>query len=230
VPCEAPNPEPVIVTWAEGAALDGETLVIVAVLTVKSIALDNSPHCRTYTLPDTALDATVAVICVSLHVTTVPGVLPSHTNPVPCAAPKPEPEMTICAPAVADDVDRPVMVGSGSSVTVAEALLVVSATLVAVTVTVCWLAMVAGAMYEPALLIVPVFGLRLQVTAALLLPETVAVNGCACEGVKDTVKGVMLTVTGGMSVTVADELFVVSATLVAVTVTVCWLAIKLGAV
>jgi hypothetical protein len=134
-----------MVTCADGGALDGEKLVIVAVLTVKSIALDNSPHCRTYTLPDTALDATVAVICVSLHVTTVPGVRPSHTNPVPCAAPKPEPEMTICAPAVADDVDRLVMVGSGSNVTVAEALLVVSATLVAVTITVCWLAMVAGA-------------------------------------------------------------------------------------
>ena len=85
-------------------------------------------------------------------------------------------------------------------------------------------------MYQPALLIVPVFGLKLQVTAVLLLPETVAVKGCSCEGVKDAVKGVTLTVTGGMSVTVADELLVVSAALVAVTVTVCWLAIVLGAV
>jgi hypothetical protein len=138
--------------------------------------------------------------------------------------------MTICAPAVAVDVDRPVMIGSGVNVTVAEALLVRSATLVAVTVTVCWLAMVAGAVYEPALPIVPVFGLRLQVTAALLLPETVAVNCCVCEGVKAAVEGVTLTVTGGVNVTVADELFVVSAALVAVTVTVCWLAIVLGAI
>jgi hypothetical protein len=41
---------------------------------------------------------------------------------------------------------------------------------------------------------------------------------------------VTLSVTVGFKVTVADELFVVSAALVAVTVTVCWLAIVLGAV
>jgi hypothetical protein len=33
----------------------------------------------------------------------------------------------------------------------------------------------------------------------LLLPETVALNSCACEGVKDAVKGVMLTVTGRLA-------------------------------
>jgi hypothetical protein len=37
-------------------------------------------------------------------------------------------------------------------------------------------------------------------------------------------------VLAGVNVTVADELFVVSAALVAVTVTVCWLAIVLGAI
>jgi hypothetical protein len=38
---------------------------------------------------------------------------------------------------------------------VAEELLVVSAWLVAVTVTVCWIVMLAGAVYRPEVLIVP---------------------------------------------------------------------------
>jgi hypothetical protein len=202
---------------------------MVAVLTVKGIALDQSPHCCTWAFPDTALDATAAVICVSLHVTTVPGVLPNHTVPVPCAAPKPEPETTICVPAVADAEDRLEMVGSGFNVTVAEPFLVVSATLVAVTITVCWVAIVAGAVYRPELPMVPVFGLKLQVTAVLPVYETVATNCCGWDGASDTVKGDTLTVTGGFKVTVAEALLVVSATLVAVTVTVNWLATEVGA-
>jgi hypothetical protein len=96
-----------------GAALAGATPEIVAVLTVKSVVFDQTPPCRTCTTPDTELDATAAVICVPLHATTVPRVLPSHTDPVPRADPKPEPEITIWAPAVADVEDRLEMKGGG---------------------------------------------------------------------------------------------------------------------
>ena len=49
--------------------------------------------------------------------------------------------------------------------------------LFAVTVTDCWLVMVAGAVYNPVVLMVPVpAGLIVQVTAVLLLLDTVAVN------------------------------------------------------
>jgi hypothetical protein len=51
-----------------------------------------------------------------------------------------------------------------------------SATLVAVTVTVCCELMLAGAVYRPVPLIVPTLGVRLQVTEVLLLPLTVGVN------------------------------------------------------
>jgi hypothetical protein len=75
----------------------------------------------------------------------------------------------------------------------------------------------------------PTLGLTLQVTLVLPDPVTVAVNGCVCEADKDAKVGVTLTVTGGSKVTVAEALLVTSATLVAVTVTVCWLAIGEGA-
>jgi hypothetical protein len=126
--------------------------------------------------------------------------------------------------------DRPEMVGCGFTVTVAEALLVASATLVAVTVTVCWLATAGGAVYRPELPMVPVAGLRLHVTVVLAVFVTMAVNCCVCEGERVAVKGVTLTVTGGANVTVAEAVLVLSAALVAVTVTVCWLAIDAGAV
>ena len=62
--------------------------------------------------------------------------------------------------------------------TAALALLVVSATLVAVTVTICWVAMVLGAVYRPALDSVPTEGLIDQVTAVFDEPVTVAANCC----------------------------------------------------
>ena len=61
-------------------------------------------------------------------------------------------------------------------VTLAVAFLLVSATLVAVTVTVCGLPSVAGAVYRPLLEIVPTAGLTDHVTAAFVAPATVAVN------------------------------------------------------
>ncbi len=57
--------------------------------------------------------------------------------------------------------------------------LVESATLVAVTITVCCALMDAGGVYKPLAEIVPTFGLRLQVTEVFPEPPvTVAVNCC----------------------------------------------------
>jgi len=53
--------------------------------------------------------------------------------------------------------------------------LLVSAALVAVTVTVCGLVSVAGAEYRPALEIVPTAGLTDHVTAIFVVPVTAAV-------------------------------------------------------
>jgi hypothetical protein len=72
--------------------------------------------------------------------------------------------------------------------------------------------------------------LSAQVTAVLLVPLTVALNVCCCDGCKDTEVGVSETVTGGFRVMVALADLVGSAVLVAVTVTFCALAIEAGAV
>jgi hypothetical protein len=64
----------------------------------------------------------------------------------------------------------------GTTVTPAVAFLLVSATLVAVTVTVCGLLSVAGAVYRPPLEIIPTAGLTDHVTAVFVVPVTTAVN------------------------------------------------------
>jgi hypothetical protein len=65
----------------------------------------------------------------------------------------------------------------GINVTVDEADTAVFAWLVALTVTVCCVEIVAGAVYRPDELIVPVpVGLMVQVTAVLVVLVTVAVN------------------------------------------------------
>ena len=70
-----------------------------------------------------------------------------------------------------------VITGSGMlTVTVADADFVESVWLVAFTVTVCWDEMLAGAVYKPEELMVPVDGLIDQVTAVLLAFVTVAEN------------------------------------------------------
>jgi hypothetical protein len=69
-----------------------------------------------------------------------------------------------------------------------------------------------------------------QVAAVLLVPLTVAVNVCCCDGSKDTEDGVSETVTGGVSVTVVVPNLVGAATLVAVKVTAWELVIEAGAV
>jgi hypothetical protein len=61
-------------------------------------------------------------------------------------------------------------------VMLAVAVLLVSAALVAVTVTVCGLLSVAGAVYRPPLEIVPTAGLTDHVTAVFVVFFTAAVN------------------------------------------------------
>jgi hypothetical protein len=80
---------------------------------------------------------------------------------------------------------------------VAEADLVVSATLVAVTVTVCCELMVDGGVYSPVGEMVPTFGFRAQVTAVLLVLITVAVNCCVWLAASVASGGVKETTTGG---------------------------------
>jgi hypothetical protein len=121
----------------------------------------------------------------------------------------------------------------GLSVTAAVPVFVVSAALVAVTVTVCVEVMLEGAVYRPAVDIVPTFGVSDQVTAVFVVPLTVAVNCRVWELVKVALAGLTDTETppaGGLSVTVAVPVFVVSAALVAVTVTVCVEVMLEGAV
>ena len=107
--------------------------------------------------------------------------------------------------------------------------LVGSATLWAVTVTVCDVRILDGAVYRPAEEIVPTDGLIDQVTAVLLVPKTVAVNCCVPEGAKLTVDGLRDTVTAWRSMITAVAVFEGSAMLVAVIVTLWVVGAVLGA-
>lgn len=103
--------------------------------------------------------------------------------------------------------------GAVVTVTVAEADLVVSATLVAVTVT---LPVVLGAVKRPLAETLP--PLADQVTAVLLEPVTVAANcWVALVTTEATVGEIATATTGTLTVMVADADLVFSATLVAVT-------------
>ena len=70
----------------------------------------------------------------------------------------------------------------------------------------------------------PIAGLRDQLTALLLALVTAAVNCCVPLMESVALTGETLTDTGGISVMVADADFDPSLTLVAVTVTVCCVA------
>ena len=77
---------------------------------------------------------------------------------------------------------------------------------------------VVGAVYRPLLETVPL--VADQVTAVFVLPVTVAVNCCVPPVCNEADVGLRLTTTdggGAMTVTVADADFVLSATLVALT-------------
>jgi hypothetical protein len=101
------------------------------------------------------------------------------------------------------------------TVTVAEADLVVSAALVAVTVSV---PPVLGAVYKPLEEIVP--PVADQVTAVFAVPVTMAVNCCVRPVSSEAEVGEIVIETNGaaLTVTVAEADLVVSAALVAVTV------------
>lgn len=123
------------------------------------------------------------------------------------------------------------IITGGRNVIVAVPDFVVSATLVALTVTVVCALTVAGAVYKPVALIDPVVaGVIVQVTFVFARLVTVAVNCCVAPCPIVAVVGATVTVPGGFSVTVAAADFVESATLVARTVTVVCDAIVAGAV
>jgi hypothetical protein len=111
----------------------------------------------------------------------------------------------------------------------APADLVGSATLWAVTVTVCDVRILDGAVYRPAEEIVPTEGLIDQVTAVLLAPRTVGVNCCVPEGAKLTADGLRDIVTAWRSMITAVAVFEGSAMLVAVIVTLWVVGVILGA-
>jgi hypothetical protein len=103
--------------------------------------------------------------------------------------------------------------GWDDTVIVAEADFVGSALLVAVTE---YVPAVAGAVYSPEEETVP--DVADQLTDVLLVPVRVAVNCCVALTWIAATGGLMETATGAVTVTVADAVFVVSATLRAVTV------------
>jgi hypothetical protein len=89
------------------------------------------------------------------------------------------------------------IVGVAFRVTVPAADTAVFAALVAVIVTVCGVATLDGAVYNPEVLIVPapVAGLIVQFTAVFVLPVTVAVNCCVPPALTAAVAGETVTVT-----------------------------------
>jgi hypothetical protein len=119
----------------------------------------------------------------------------------------------------------------GSSVIIVDEDAVVSAWLVATTVTVCAVVMVDGAVYRPHELIVPApAGIIDHVTVLLAALVTVAVNCAAWLPFNTVVAGVTLTAGDGSSVIAVDEDAVASARLLAVTITVCAAFMVAGAV
>src|ERR1051325_10322149 len=74
-------------------------LLIVGVMIVKAIEFDHVPACCTEALPVATVVATRATTSVSPHLPLLPAsLLPSHTLPVPCTAPKPLPLSVTCVP------------------------------------------------------------------------------------------------------------------------------------
>jgi hypothetical protein len=121
-------------------------------------------------------------------------------------------------------------------VTVAVADFEVSATLVAVTVTVLGEGATDGAVYRPLAETVPQVApaqpapVTAHVTLVLDVPVTVAVNCCVPPASTDAVVGLTVMETTAMTVTVAEADFVGSAALVAVTLTMFGEGANAGAV
>ena len=90
--------------------------------------------------------------------------------------------------------------GGGLKFSVALAVLVGSATDVAITCTVRWVLIIAGGVYRPVSDTDPRSALSVQVTAVLAALETVAVNCCVLPGLSKAVIGLMVTLTTATSV------------------------------
>ena len=79
---------------------------------------DQTPPCCTLIVPVVELGATVTTICVSLQLTTVARVLPTHTVPRPCTAPNPVPVIVTCAPGAPLEVETEITLAVPAAVTV----------------------------------------------------------------------------------------------------------------
>src|SRR5205814_1592103 len=90
---------------------------------------------------------------------------------------------------------RFVPAASGRRINTAVPLLLLSATLVAITVTVCCTEIAAGAVYTPVPDTDPIAGLIDQLTAAFAAFVTVAENCCVWDAYKVAVEGLTVTVT-----------------------------------
>ena len=203
--------------------------------TVKGAALLAVPLTVTRTFPVLTFWGANTVMLFALQLEAVPALTPLKVMVLaPWLVPKLLPLMVITVPTIPEAGDNVEIVGEavpGTSEIAALADFVESAALVAVNVTVCAALIGVGAVYSPEAEIVPVpAGLIVQVTAVFVEPVTVDVNCCVCAANSDALAGVTVTVTGGFKVTVAVADLVVSATLVAVMVTVLCAAIDGGAV
>jgi len=97
-PCAAPKPEPVNVTRAPARPEVGLTEAIRGVPMENWTALLAVPFCSTWAKPEAAPAPTWATIWPSLQLCTTPAAVPSHTWPLPCVEPKPEPAMVTESP------------------------------------------------------------------------------------------------------------------------------------
>lgn len=121
-----------------------------------------------------------------------------------------------------------VMPTEGAMVTEAAAEFEESAALTAVIVTVCCAVIEAGAVYSPALVIVPTSGETDQLTVVFVVPATEAVNCWDCDWPNTTLVGLIATEMEGFTVTVANPL--TPPVCVAITLTVCVVVTDAGAV
>jgi hypothetical protein len=140
-------------------------------------------------------------------------------------------KLVLCPPSSAAFLGDKLRLTDGGAVavkvTTAVAVLVGSATLDAVSATLSRLDTVEGAVYTP-FAMVPTAGLSDHVTAVLPVPVTEALKVADAPAPSDAEAGPIVTATGVRD-TVALAVLLVSAALVAVTVTICWFAIIAGA-
>ena len=116
----------------------------------------------------------------------------------------------------------------GASDTLELADFVGSATLVAVTFTVCPLVMESGEVYKPAAEMLPMAGLSDQVTAGFEALATVAVNIWVCAGARVTLPGASATLTAVSTLKILDAMELLSESLSATALTVAELVRAIG--